>query len=991
MKSKTPISNYLLLILFFVLMSCSREGCNNVQDLNGEWSFGVDRKYSGVSDVPGLAISGDSIIDGRLWFKRNVILPDGDWTTATLSLKGARFNPDVYVNGKLVGSKKGGMAPLSFKLNHKDIKPGNTVLLEIALMSLKDVRPENASFIPVADHWRSNVSSCLWDNVEIHFHKKLFISRYFPVTYYDKDKLVIKYELGGLKDIKEEYSISAELVDNKGNSLVIASKESQVLADSISVDMRGKIESWSPDSPNLYTLKLILKKDKIFQDCVSCNYGKKQFEVKDKKFYLNNKQVTARGASVVWHRWIRNKEGEKLGWDYDWFEKNIILRLKDLGANTIRFHLGTPPEKILDLCDKHGLLVQYEWIFFHGMTASESSLNEQWPVWFDLGMKHPSVSIYHPYNETYGDQLQTAWNALNNIVPQYQKIALEDRDILHLHKYWWSLFENVGVYYENAEQFPKAIMVDEYGGNYLDGDYNLGGYTTLPQSFLRFLGRGHTKEMRKAHHTLSSSKISEYWRQLGAAGYAPFCALGSYEDGNHWFEGDLKEGKPKPVWAGLASSYSPISVTMNLWDRNFSPRQEKEVELYLYNETEEKRDLQVEISILKDHKSVFSKTDSFVLTANETKVERQIIKIPQEIGSYVLQAKLLNTPENVKAEVISSWEIHVIEPTPSDVIKDVIIGVEEDDKELRTFLQKMSIQTVSPDNEKAQMFIGSRAAWNKLVDGENNQLLTYYIDKGKNVVLLDVGDLFLGQGYIDFNETLRSLQGSPVVNEPVVSTYNLIKGVTLTSTQVAEPESHIHPSLKDSSLWCNLQYDANWLWNGYKGGLIVPSVDMSVNGLSQNAFLSKWKAKGANISKIKNESYFAYELQGYYRFSNKKEDEVLKKELRSYVHFIVEDAPALAGAINPNASIQEYNLHQQYLDSKNREATNLIPLVNAGKDLLRIPVVKISFGDSDGQLILSQLLTQGRLISGNVTSNSDPKVDAVAQQVVLNMISNLEK
>ena len=36
-----------------------------------------------------------------------------------------------------------------------------------------------------------------------------------------------------------------------------------------------------------------------------------------------------------------------------------------------------------------------------------------------------------------------------------------------MHKYWWSLFENLGLFYDSYEQFPTAIMVDEFGGNYL--------------------------------------------------------------------------------------------------------------------------------------------------------------------------------------------------------------------------------------------------------------------------------------------------------------------------------------------------------------------------------------------------------------------------------------------------------------------------------------------------------------------------------------------
>lgn len=111
---------------------------------------------------------------------------------------------------------------------------------------------------------------------------------------------------------------------------------------------------------------------------------------------------------------------------------------------------------------------------FHGMPATYESLLEQFPAWFDVAMQHPSIAIFHPYNETEGNQLKIVWKAIENILPNYPNLVLKDKDVIHIHKYWWSLFENVGIYYDDASQFSKAIMVDEFGGNYLDENGNIG-------------------------------------------------------------------------------------------------------------------------------------------------------------------------------------------------------------------------------------------------------------------------------------------------------------------------------------------------------------------------------------------------------------------------------------------------------------------------------------------------------------------------------------
>ena len=239
------------------------------------------------------------------------------------------------------------------------------------------------------------------------------------------------------------------------------------------------------------------------------------------------------------------------------------------------------------------------------MPATRESLLEQYPRWLDIAMRHPSVVLYHPYNETEGDQIKIVWEALNEIIKDYPPLVLEERDVIHIHKYWWSLFENLGLYYDSADQFPKAIMVDEFGGNYLDGNGMPGGYKTCAETFLRFLGRNHTKESRLALQTMANGKVAEYWRRIGAAGASPFCILGSWNDGNHWFMGDLMEGNPKPVWNELTCAWSPRSVSIELWNRNFNPGQKITIPLYLFNDTRNKNDFNIRLSLRDRNGKIF--------------------------------------------------------------------------------------------------------------------------------------------------------------------------------------------------------------------------------------------------------------------------------------------------------------------------------------------------------------------------------------------------
>jgi hypothetical protein len=169
----------------------------------------------------------------------------------------------------------------------------------------------------------------------------------------------------------------------------------------ISVDYGDLLIMVSGTSKSLYC-KTQPDRGKDTTDQSVMPFGVKDFRVIDKQYYLNNEHITLLGGTVVWHRWVRDKEARSLAYDTEWFTENIILRSKEHGANYLRFHLGVPPEAFLDLCDKYGMAVQFEWSFFHGMPASKESLLEQYPKWFDMAMRHPSVVLFHPYNETEG-------------------------------------------------------------------------------------------------------------------------------------------------------------------------------------------------------------------------------------------------------------------------------------------------------------------------------------------------------------------------------------------------------------------------------------------------------------------------------------------------------------------------------------------------------------------------------------------------------------
>jgi len=413
--------------------------------------------------------------------------------------------------------------------------------------------------------------------------------------------------------------------------------------------------------------------------------------------------------------------------------------------------------------------------------------------------------------------------------------------------------------------------------------------------------------------------------------------------------------------------------------------------LYLFNEMPKSAHFNVTIQITKKDTSkvISSQAQEYSIDQFAHKIERIKLTVPAESGEYYVRAILNNPPPQIKYPVISQWAFSVVIPKISPAIKQLTVGVPNDEIELRKMLASQKIKVTDFTDNQADILLCSRLSWEKLKTGDSIKLIIEKaIDNNKRVVLLDVGPALLGAGYSK-EKLIGDLQGAPRLKQIVQEEVELFKGLKINFMEVPEPESHIHCTDADSSLWFNLQKWNTWLWNGYKGGIIVPAVEMKLTGLASDAFISVWQSRGANAQAIKKGNYFAYELQGYYQFSTEVDDKNVIAELKFKVLQQYNDAPALHSSLNPNAEVQVYDLSSEYAQGKTAKAQSFIPLVCAGKNLVKTPVILIDFGKGKGKLILSQLLTNQRLIQGKVTNGLyDVRYDPAAMQVVLNMLSD---
>jgi hypothetical protein len=308
--------------------------------------------------------------------------------------------------------------------------------------------------------------------------------------------------------------------------------------------------------------------------------------------------------------------------------------------------------------------------------------------------------------------------------------------------------------------------------------------------------------------------------------------------------------------------------------------------------------------------------------------------------------------------------------------------------ELTAVLASHHIRTVGLDDPSAQVLAISGAGWTALTESaELKAQLDAAVRQGKSLLLLDVGPRELGAAYIPNGG--GSLDGQPKVAQPREEAHTLFSGLRVSFRQVTEAESHLHPAAGNNALWRNLPQESTWLWNGLRGGLIVPATEMEIVGLSPEAFLTLWENRGADRKLITGvDGYYAFEIAGHYAFSKEEKDEATIAKLRAQVAFLVEDAPSLAKRIFPDAPPVVHNLGKTFREAGAvGEASEVVPLATCGRNLTRIPVSVVSFGPGRGRVVLSQLFTAGRL-----APNKQPLKlyelghDPAAEQFVLNLL-----
>lgn len=456
---------------------------------------------------------------------------------------------------------------------------------------------------------------------------------------------------------------------------------------------------WSTETPHLYRVTIDVRASAGGEPIISSTsrIGFRDFEVKDGRFYLNDRAVFLRGNAIIPPGWDHGRGlNPDLGHDPEAI-RAYLGRLKDLHVNVIRVH----DPVWLNACDEMGMMV------FTGRYGAPKwgNARRHQPPTFEEGavtyykqrfaeayMNHPSVVIWVLTNEMPSAMSEVGQDYITFLRQCYERLAVWDPtrayienagfglgqggnvNDFHVYMGWYngivqSLYkfrydlrdlaglpspvqpmtftEIIGAYTDALGRMPgvdKQVSAGlMWGGNESDVPEHAMGYQKyLTQQFLEIMRR-----LRSINPTI--------------AGLMPFTttALG-------WETVEsIEDIQFKPHMAeGYVKAYQPVLLSFENWRPHVYAGDNLELTAHLVNDADDGRDLagaelQWRLVNEADGRSVASGSLPFAETVAHYGTDAQTLRLAIAAGvaggSYLLQGEVVENGTVISTNETPIW------------------------------------------------------------------------------------------------------------------------------------------------------------------------------------------------------------------------------------------------------------------------------------------------------------------------------------------------
>ena len=788
--------------------------------LNGTWNLaaGDNRPdfFKHRVPVPALVDVAEPPLDWEKYdyflYQTTFSLPENaSFERLFLQLEQVQYGTEIWLNGQPVGGDIPCYTSQEFDLTKFVRRDRENELL--VRVGAKHTLPEHAAV--GQDFEKMCWIPGIWGDVWLHLYGVARVDWTRIIPNIENGSVNLKCEISSFSHRNEKLLIHCVITPRNSENIVAQSdpEEFTIWAeDNYTFETTLWIRNpqlWSPERPFLYRLAVYLIDDHKLAYMQKLSFGMRGFEIREGHFYLNGKRRVLMGGNICFHRLLSDPRRGILPWNMDWAKKALVDIPKSHNMSFFRFHLGRAYNRWYDLADEHGVMLQDEWMFWT-TTGSPEQIEKEFTAWIKAHGHHPSVVVWDALNESEDERVT------GEIIPKMKALdptrPWEMVDFGEDHPYIYSLGPLLNAkkfgYSRSIFDLQKSItpvMVNEYIWWWLD---SRGNPTELTKIVLeRWLGRNPTKEKLLEHQAFLAEELTELWRRLNLDAIMPFVYLSC--DGGataNWFSGALAVLTPKPIITALKNAFSPLGVSIELWDRHFLCEESRNIAVYLFNDTDAAKTARLKRCFDPTLKELTEEQEQvFILKAGEHRKARLPVAFPKKPGEYRLRVAIFD--ENDRETAHSEKIIHVFSPdsTPQKMPFSQIVLFDH-----------------SPANELQRTL--TRFGLTVHAEAENLTNSEMAMINGRAIAALDKSAI------ARLTECVAN-GGILLVQEPEFGVenearYPLLKNLDIVVQKRADPErggydSHVFPEDARHFLWKKIAPEHLRIFNGGFGGEMV--------------------------------------------------------------------------------------------------------------------------------------------------------------------------
>lgn len=342
-------------------------------NLNGLWDYSImpcgSEKFSSQGQIlvpfaveSSLSGIGQKVGDeNELWYERTFAVPSS-WQgkDVLLHFGAVDWQTDVWVNGYYVGEHKGGYDPFSFNITPYLAKSGKqTLTVKVYDATDQSFQPRGKQVEVPGFIWYTSVTG-IWQTVWLEPVTKSHIESYYVVSDIDSKTMEVSVDVAAkhVDDIIKVDILEGGIgYDPESPSSVILAS-AQGFCDKIKVNI-DDVNTWSPDSPYLYGVRISLIRNGKVIDSVDGYTAMRKIEVVKDTTHNKYRRMALNGQILFQFGPLDQ------GWwpdglytaPTDEAMKYDLLKTRQWGYNMVRKHIKVEPARWYFYCDQLGLIV----------------------------------------------------------------------------------------------------------------------------------------------------------------------------------------------------------------------------------------------------------------------------------------------------------------------------------------------------------------------------------------------------------------------------------------------------------------------------------------------------------------------------------------------------------------------------------------------------------------------------------------------------------